>query len=171
MIKVDYHVKYFMALVAVGVAMCLVGYQSYKGQSVKTLLIQNTSRLLQTAGNCEPGTYSEIWSPCYADDIFVPWWGMNRDAKGAQWCRDRGFDGVDPNGNSDCYWVGYYYYKFKCAHTHSRDWSPCYRNEDGYAMGLKDKETAALKWCESINYNSVGDNKNCGNWYICRKLR
>jgi hypothetical protein len=72
MIKVDYHVKYFMALVAVGVAMCLVGYQSYKGQSVKTLLIQNTSRLLQTAGNCEPGTYSEIWSPCYADDIFVP---------------------------------------------------------------------------------------------------
>jgi hypothetical protein len=161
MTKLDYHVKYFLTLVAVGVAMCLVGYQSYKGQSVKTLLIQNNSRSLQTVGSCEPGKVDEVWSPCYTNDIL---WGMNRDAKGAQWCRGQGFDGVDPWGYSACVWP--ISYKFKCAITHSRDWSPCYRDEDARAMGYKNRDDAGLKWCNSINYNSVVDHRDCGNWYF-----
>jgi hypothetical protein len=51
---------------------------------------------------------------------------MNRDAKGAQFCRSRGFDGVDPYGYYGCSALGAY--KFKCKNTHEANWSLCYRN-------------------------------------------
>jgi len=168
MIQVDCHKKYLLAWLGIGVAICcLIGYQSLKGHNVKPLLIKHTSRSLATASGCDPGTKEEVWSDCLYSDIFS--WGLSRDAKGAQWCRDQGFDGVDPNGYVYCYlsW-GYYYYKFKCAHTHSIDKSPCYRDEDGKAMGLVDGAGAGLKWCNNIGYNSI-DTKNlitCDNKYF-----
>ena len=92
---------------------------------------------------------------------------MNRDAQGAQWCRNQGYDGVDPNGWKYCYIDMLFrkYYKFKCATTHSIDWSPCYRDEDAYAMGYKNRDEAGLKWCQRQGFDSTDNWQYCGNWY------
>ena len=156
--------------IGAGAVVCLIGFHSfmelpkvfsYKNKNISASLPTQETRSLATVDSCNPGTEDSLWSPCYSDTST-----MNRDAQGARWCRNQGYDGVDPNGYVYCYLsLGYYYYKFKCAHTHSIDKSPCYRDEDAYKMGYKNSDDAGLHWCWGKGYDITDAYQYCGNSY------
>ena len=154
---------YFTMWTGAGAVVCLIGFHSfmelpkvfsYKNKNISASLPAQETRSLATVDSCNPGTEDSLWSPCYSNT-----WTMNRDAQGARWCRDQGYDGVDPWGYSACVWP--ISYKFKCANTHSIDWSPCYCNQDARLMGLGNRDGAGLKWCKNQGYTGVDQHSYC----------
>ena len=95
-------------------------------------------------------------------------------------CRMNGYAGVKPYGYQYCTWADSY--KFQCETHTSRTVSPCYRDEDYYAMNNIDPDTtssfwwlgdsgnsgkrAGEQWCKEMGHDGTAGSEDCGNWYV-----
>eukprot|EP00957_Ditylum_brightwellii_P096732 7367198-Ditylum_brightwellii.AAC.1 len=94
-------------------------------------------------------------------------WGegyKNRDAMAAAKCHADGVDGVAFNSYKHCGCGGGY--SFTCENTSNEPWTPCYRDEDGAAMGVGNRDDAGRAWCKRHGYHTWRDYQDCGNWYF-----
>lgn len=115
----------------------------------------------------------ELWTNCTTDEVAKYFGYENRDAHGAGWCRDQGYEGASPQeepyGQRRCV-DGRPWYQFRCANTSLDEndglWTPCYRDEDAKALGNFDRDDAGTAWCAGRGLElGFSKDRDCGNGY------